>query len=81
MIDLLFLVNPFVRSGYVYRNNSSARVLGVDGHSWSATASPVYYGGSAGLTGYNLGFNASGVFPSNGPDYRWNGFPIRCLAY
>ena len=70
-----------VRSGYVNRDNGSARNLGLNGYNWSTTASPVYNNGSAGLTGYNLGFNASGVNPSGGPDGRWSGFPIRCLAY
>ena len=71
----------FVRSGYVHRHDGSARYLGVDGYHRSTTASPVYYDGSAGLPGYYLHFNASGVNPSDGPGNRWYGFPIRCLAY
>ncbi len=71
----------FVRSGLVNRGYGSARYLGLDGDYWSTTASPVYNGGSAALTGYDLDFGASGVYPSDGPLNRWLGFPIRCLAY
>ena len=68
----------FVRSGYVHRHDGSARYLGVDGYHRSTTASPVYAAGSAGWTGYNLYFYASGVNPSDGPLNRWLGFPVRC---
>lgn len=71
----------FVRSGYVYRNYGSVRSLGINGYGWSPTASPVHYSGSVKLTGYYLGLDDSGVYPSLGPDYRWHAFPVRCLAY
>ena len=31
-------------------------------------------------TAYVLDFDASGTYPSYGPHYRWNGFPLRCLS-
>ena len=71
----------FVRSGFVARDDGSARHLGLNGYNWSTTTSPVYNNGSAGLTGYVLYFNANDVYPSGGPSNRWVGFPIRCLAY
>ena len=75
-----FMVVGFVRSGNVYLPGRSGVTLldaGINGNGWSSRAAA--YTSSTSATAYNLGFNASTVNPSNGPNNRWNGFPLRCL--
>ena len=69
----------FVRSGHVGLGDGSLRGFGLDGYGWSSASGAFPSVTSA--TAYYLYFGASGVYPSRGPGGRWNGFPIRCLAY
>ncbi len=72
----------FVRSGAISEDRSSARRLGFNGYGWSATATPnTTSAGATGLASLYLNLDASSVDPSDGTNYRWNGFPIRCLVY
>lgn len=73
----------FVRSGSVYLPNT-AGTFGYAGHSadyWSSRGSSTRYDGVTTPSAYNLNFNATGVNPSNGPNNRYNGFPLRCLLF
>ena len=72
----------FVRSGHVYPAITAGtfRGAGLTGHYWSSLASSTRYDGSAIPSGYSLGFDASTVYPSNGPYERYLGFPLRCLS-
>ena len=69
----------FVRSEYVTLRYGSLRGFGFDGYDWSSFS--VAFTSATSATAYYLTFRASGVNPSGGPDRRWLGFPIRCLAY
>lgn len=64
----------FVRSGYVNLPNTAGtlRNAGINADYWSSRA-------DAATNAYNLNFNATAVNPSNGPNNRWHGFPLRCL--
>ena len=66
----------FVRSGFVILDYGSLRYFGINGYGWSSASQAFTSVTSA--TAYYLGFGASGVHPSDGPDNRWDGFPIRC---
>ena len=68
----------FVRSGYVYLNNGSLRYFGLSGYGWSRSS--VAYSSATSANAYNLKFNAGTVYPSNGPNNRWNGFPVRLFC-
>ena len=69
-----------MRSGYVdiYKEagHQPLRGASVAGYAWSSSATEEAKDWSA----YYLGFNASGVYPSNGPSDRRDGFPLRCLS-
>lgn len=52
------------------------RNAGQNGNWWSSRGADNIWG-SAGLGGYNLNFDATGVNPSNGPTARYIGFPLR----
>ena len=70
-----------VRSGLVYLISAGTfRAAGVGGYYWSSRAGANNIWDSAGLGGYYLYFDATGVNPSVGPDYHWYGFPLRCLS-
>ena len=69
----------FVRSGNVGLNLGALRYFDLYGYGWSSASQA--FSSVTSATAYDLGFNASGVLPSNGPGNRWNGFPLRCLAY
>jgi hypothetical protein len=71
----------FVRSGHINPSNSAGtfRSVGYEGVWWSSRWTDNVWG-SAGLGGYYLYFNATGVGPSNGPTERYHGFPLRCLS-
>ena len=68
----------FVRSGTVPLNNGALRGYGESGWGWSRSA--VAYGSATSANAYPLYFNPSVVNPSNGPDLRYYGFPVRCLV-
>ena len=66
----------FVRSGYMTLpgvSGATFRYAGGVGDWWSSRA-------VAATTAYRLDFNATAVYPSNGPAGRWHGFPLRCLS-
>ena len=69
----------FARSGVVNLGHGSLRAFGVDGYGWSRSA--MAYRSATWANAYNLGANASGVYPSSGPNGRWVGYPVRCLVY
>ena len=69
----------FVRSGNVSLYLGALRGYGESGWGWSRSA--VAYGSATSATAYPLYFNPSVVNPSNGPNHRWNGVPVRCLVY
>ena len=64
----------FVRSGYIELPSTAGtlRNAGLNADYWSSR-------GSAAANAYGLGF-ATAVYPSNGPNNRWYGFPLRCLS-
>ena len=72
----------FVRSGDVELpiTTGTFRFAGVGGIYWSSRASSASANGTTTPSAYNLNFNATGVYPSNGPYERWLGFPLRCLS-
>lgn len=63
-----------VRSGMIYipKGFDEAESLG---YAWSSRANSVSISMS-----YRLGFNKTGVFPSNGDSIRLFAYPLRCLA-
>ena len=67
--------SSFVRSGNIDLSYGSLRVFGLDGYGWSSASGAFDQVTSA--TAYRLRFNASGVYPSDGPSYRWYSYPIR----
>ncbi len=69
----------FVRSGGVNLSYGSLRGFGFDGYGWSSIS--VAFTSVTSATAYDLHLNASGIGSSHGPNARWVGFPIRCLAY
>lgn len=69
-----------MRSGYININTGRLKVAGQNGYDWSSRASSTRWDGASVPSGYNLNFNATGVNPSNGPNERWHGFPLRCLC-
>ena len=68
----------FVRSGSLSPADGKSWLAGVIGYEWSSRAAA--YTSSTAATAYYLGFNATGVGPSNGPVNRWNGFPVRLFV-
>lgn len=60
------VIDPTITAG-TYRN------AGVNGNWWSSR-------GDAATNAYNLNFNATGVYPSNGPNARYVGRSLRCLS-
>ena len=72
----------FVRSGDVELRITTGtfRGAGAYGIYWSSLASSTRADGAAIPSAYYLHFNATGVRPSNGPDNRYRGFPLRCLS-
>jgi len=64
-----------VRSGYFILTVSAGtfRDAGLDGIYWSSRS-------GAATNTYNLHLNATGAFPSAGPNSRWHGLPLRCLS-
>ena len=68
-----------MRSGFVYTlkeaDHQVFRNASVNGYDWPASPST-----SSTTQAYYLGFNASDVYPSNGPSNRRHGHPLRCLS-
>lgn len=56
----------------------SVRSFGIVARGWSRTG--VGYASATSATAYGLYANVSGVYPSNGPNYRYYGFPVRPLC-
>ncbi len=77
----IYVVN-FVRSGYIELPKTAGRLRNAGNNSlaWSSVASATRNDGASVPSAYYLHFFGSNVNPSNGPDYRWYGFPLRCLA-
>ena len=73
----------FVRSGVVDPTYTAGtfRHAGVIGYEWSSRGSSTHANGSAIPSTYNLNFNATTVYPSNGPNERYIGLPLRCLDF
>ena len=69
----------FVRSGDVDLATGALRDFGINGYDWSRSAM-ASGAGTWGAKAYYLGFRASGVNPSGGPNNRYFGFPVRCLV-
>ena len=69
----------FVRSGYIELPFTVGRLraAGIVGFGWSSMGSSRHYTGSTTPSAYYLKFDAAIVGPSNGPHYRWYGFPFR----
>ena len=67
--------SSFVRSGIVTLSIGSLRYFGIYGYDWSSIS--VAFTSVTSATAHTLSFDASGVNPSGGPDFRWTGFPIR----
>ena len=69
-----------MRSGYVNplkeTGRQAFRVAIEYGYTWSSSAIEE----SDSITAYDLYFVVSDINPSNGPNGRRNGFPLRCLS-
>lgn len=70
-----------VRSGDVelHKTTGTFRNAGAYDIYWSSRAAA--YTSSTSATAYYLQVEPSAVKPSNGPNNRFNGFPLRCLDY
>ncbi len=64
----------FVRSGYVILHDGALSAMGRSSFGWSRSSS--YY-----PTARYLHFNDPDMAPSDGPNNRWYGLPVRCLVY
>ena len=67
--------DSFGRAGFVgpHPSDRQSRGLGANALYWSSVA-------PSGTNGYNLNFDATGVYPS-ASNSRAYGFPLRCLAH
>ncbi len=76
-------VHGFVRSGNVDPTVAAGtfRNAGINGYDWSSRGSSTHANGSAIPSAYNLNFNATTAYPSNGPNERYIGLPLRCLDF
>ncbi len=68
----------FVRSGHINVNISFLRYASSTNFNWSSTTASTVWG-TTGLGTYYLEFGTANAYPSDGPTYRWLGFPLRCL--
>lgn len=66
-----------MRSGYTSINNGYLQAIGVNSNAWSGVAAALNSDTLA--TAYLLHLNSSATYPSNLPDRRWLGFPLRWL--
>ena len=62
-----------MRSGHVNLSLGFLREAGADGRAWSAIAHTT-------PAARYLFFDASELYSSYGPNSRWSGLPVRCLA-
>ena len=76
-VDLYFL--SFVRSGVTFTNHGSVYYFGSTGYVWASSVAN--YSNYQSALVYELLFALPSVSPSNGPNLRLSGFPLRCLAY
>lgn len=70
----------FVRSGDIVTLSGHLRFANSGGYFWSFSASSKHYSGGFYPSTYFLDFNTSEIYPSDGPSYRWYGFPLRRLG-
>ena len=70
----------FVRSGYSAPAARAIRTLGAHSYSNSRITADSAFGGSI-LGAYAIEVADTELSSSHGPANRFNGFPIRCLAY
>lgn len=75
-----YLPHPFyyVRSGNIDVDVGRLWNAGIGGAAWSPSAAVL--SSTTNTTAYYLGFDAAIDYPSNGPRYRWYGFPLRWLS-
>ncbi len=75
-------VQPFVRSGLIYPNNSTGtlKLAGANGAWWSSRGSSASANGAVISSAYYLEFTNSAVWSSGGPWERHYGRPLRCLS-
>lgn len=71
----------YVRSGWVDLPTTAGTFWGAGrtAGDWSSRGDNTIWR-SAGLGGYYLYFDTTGVNPSYGPTSRYVGFPLRCLS-
>ena len=67
-----------MRSGFVYIVLGYLWHAGDNGFFWPSTAAD--YTDYANANAYRFDFREADVYPSSGPDVRFYGFPLRCLA-
>ncbi len=67
----------FVRSGAVFLKHGTMRYLSFHGRIWSQSSSS--YTSATDTSAHDLFFDSLGINPSI-IDYRWFGFPVRCLV-
>ena len=68
----------FVRSGMVNLLNGHLVYFGNRGYGWSSIAR--VYSSLTTANAYGLDFYTSGIRPSYDQNYRFRGFPVRCLV-
>ncbi len=69
----------FVRSGNITLGEKPIRQFGKNGYVRSSIAAVYLLPTTA--SAYWLEFNDTQIYPSAWPDYRYFGFPVRCLVY
>ncbi len=69
-----------MRSGYLAPLDGKSWFAGQNGYDWSSRGASTRYDGVSTPSAYFLVFNAAGMYPSNGPSNRYDGFPLRCLS-
>ena len=81
-ITITLLLHPpyFVRSGYLPFNPEYLRNMGRNSELWSSIASSRRFDNTTLSSAYYFEFNIDNILPSNGPNVRWMGFPLRWLG-
>ncbi len=70
-----------MRSGYIVPATAADtfKIAGKNGYNWSLRGSNTRYDDESVPSAYNLAFYTA-VLPINGPNNRYNGYPLRCLS-
>lgn len=68
-----------MHSGYIDPISGLLKSTGVNGYGWPLFATSSAWGNTE-FGAYYFNFGANGVSASNGPNFRWDAFPLRCLA-